>query len=172
MGVGEKNKKHGAEGEILSPSTESLVKDNGTVEDKEKVSIPGKCEFWVDYSSITKDVLPPTPAEWYTHYEADSGKCYVDFCIAFKNWEGEGIMADEVVSAKLTYATKYEYDGFSTIEEQDRGNFTYTNITSISPLCTEYIHYLFEVPEEVETSKEPVSVSFKIGGNEYLYTVR
>ncbi len=58
------------------------------------------------------------------------------------------------------------------IEEDRRSDFTYSNITSISPLCTEYVHYLFEVPEEVETSTDPVEISFTVDGNTYTYKVR
>ena len=58
------------------------------------------------------------------------------------------------------------------IEEDSRGDFTYSNITNISPLSTEYIHYLFEVPEEVKSSTESVVVTFTVDGNTYTYTVR
>lgn len=53
-----------------------------------------------------------------------------------------------------------------------RSDFTYSNITNISPLATEYLHYLFEVPAEVETSGEVVIVEFTVGGNTYSHTVR
>ena len=58
------------------------------------------------------------------------------------------------------------------IEENSRGDFTYSNITSIAPLATEYVHYLFAVPAEVDTSSESVEITFTIGGNTYTYTVR
>lgn len=46
------------------------------------------------------------------------------------------------------------------------------NITNIAPLTTEYIHYLFEVPEEVQSSSEGIVISFSVSGNSYTYTVR
>ncbi len=58
------------------------------------------------------------------------------------------------------------------IEKDSRGDFTYSNITSISPLNTEYVHYLFSVPEEVESSSDTVVIIFRIDGNDYTYTVR
>ena len=76
------------------------------------------------------------------------------------------------MSAMLTYAGKYEYTGFSMIEESNRGDFTYSNITSIAPLTTEYLHYLCEVPAEAETSSEAIEIEFVIGGNTYSYKVR
>ena len=51
-------------------------------------------------------------------------------------------------SCTLLFASKYRYTGFSVIEEDNREDFTYSNITSISPLTTEYLHYLFEIPDE------------------------
>ena len=131
-----------------------------------------KGEFYIDYADITCDVIPPMAGDWYSHYEADDGKLYVDFCIAYKNTCDKNVNADDVMSAKLKYADKFDYKGFSIIEEDSRGDFTYSNITSISPLATEYIHYLFEVPEEVEISGKSIVISFTVDGNRYSYTVR
>ena len=103
------------------------------------------CEFSIDSINITNDVMPPQPADYYSHYEAPSGKVYVDVCFAYTNTSEKDVSADEVISAKLKYANKYDYTGFSMIEEDSRGDFTYSNITNISPLSTEYIHYLFEI---------------------------
>ena len=65
-----------------------------------------------------------------------------------------------------------EYKGFSTIEEKNRGDFAYTSITGIDPLTTEYVHYLFEVPEEVAGSEEPIEITISVDGNEYTYNAR
>lgn len=130
------------------------------------------CEFSIDYINITDDVLPPSPGSWYTHYEADDGKVYVDVCFAYKNTSGKSVGADDIISAKLKYADKYEYSDFSIIEEDNRGNSTYSNISSIAPLCTEYIHFLFVVPEEIQNSSESIIITFSVSGNTYTYTVR
>lgn len=136
------------------------------------VTIDDVCEFSIDYINITADVMPLRPNEVYTHYEADGGKAYVDFCIAYTNLETSDVAADSIMSGTLTYADKYEYSGSSMIEESNRGNFTYTNITSIAPLTTEYIHYLFEVPEEVQTSTESIDLNMNIKGKDYSIVVR
>ena len=146
-------------------------KTSGSVALKEVV-VTKNSEFYIDYSDITNDVVPPQPGSWYSHYEADDGKVYVDICFAYKNTSGKNVGADDVISAKLKYAGKYEYKGFSMIEEDNRSDFTYSNITSIAPLTTEYVHYLFEVPEEVKTSKNAVEITFTIDGNTYTYKVR
>ena len=163
----------GAEEAASADETEEAAetKTSGAVIDGETV-VTKNAEFYVDYSNITSDVMPPQPGSWYSHYEAESGKVYVDFCVAYKNTSSSNVGADDVLSAKLTYAGKYEYGGFSMIEEESRSDFTYSNITSIAPLSTEYVHYLFEVPEEVANSSETVEISFSIDGNSYTYTVR
>jgi len=158
--------------EVGSLNPKAIAKSNGTVKNGEVVAIANNSEFYVDFVQITKDVIPPKPGDWYSHYEADDGKVYVDLCVAYKNWETSSVMADDVMSAKLTYAGKYEYRGFSVIEENNRGDLTYSNITGISPLTTEYLHYLFEVPEEVATSSEGIEIELIIEGNKYMYKVR
>lgn len=164
--------REGIEGEVASINANAVAKTSGSVKNGEIIAVANKCEFFVDYSDITDDVMPPQPGDWYSHYEADDGKVYVDFCVGFKNWKTKDVGADDVMSAVLTYAGKYEYNGFSMIEEDSRGDFTYSNITSIAPLTTEYLHYLFEVPAEAETSSESIEIEFVIAGNTYTYKVR
>ncbi|MDE6675221.1 MAG: hypothetical protein K2K19_10500, partial [Acetatifactor sp.] len=77
----------------------------------ETVSVDEKCEFYLDYVNITDDVMPPKPGSWYSHYEADDGKVYVDVCVAYKNLATRNIDADEVMTGKLIYSGKYEYKG-------------------------------------------------------------
>lgn len=146
-------------------------KTSGEVAQGETV-VTANAEFSVDYSAVTNTVLPPQPAEWYSYYEADEGKSYVDVCWAYCNTSGSNVGASDVISARLKYADKYDYSGFSIIEDDSRGDFTYTNITSIAPLTTEYVHYLFEVPAEVADSTDSIIVSFTVDGNSYTYTVR
>ena len=130
-------------------------------------------EFAVDFSNIAKKITPPTPDSYYSYYEADNGKVYVDLCIQYKNTAATAVDADEVVTkGKLIYQGKYEYSGFTILEEDNRGDFTYTNISEISPLCTEYLHYLFEVPAEVETNEQSIEIQFEIDGTTYTYKVR
>lgn len=129
-------------------------------------------EFSIDFVNIAQKITPPTPDSYYSYYEADNGKVYVDFCFSYKNTSAAALDADEIIEAVLIYDGKYEYDGFDIIEEDNRGDFTYANISEIDPLCTEYLHYLFEVPEEVETSGKAILIEFTIDETEYTYKVR
>ena len=132
-----------------------------------------EAEFTIESIELTRKVEPPKKSGYYRYYEADSGKIYVDMIVEYKNLSSSSIEADEVItSAKLKYQDKYEYTGFSSIEEDNRSDFTYTNITSIDPLTTEYLHYLFAIPEEAETSGGKIDIIFTIGESEYLVTGR
>lgn len=56
--------------------TESeVVVDNTPVIAVGESATTDKCEFTVEYVNITKDVIPPQAGDWYTHYEAKTGKC-------------------------------------------------------------------------------------------------
>jgi len=104
---------------------------------QETITVADACEFYVEYTNITADVMPPQPGSWYSHYQADNGKVYVDLCVAYKNLGTADKGADEILNATLIYGGKYQYTGFSMIEEGNRSDFTYSNITSIAPLSQE-----------------------------------
>lgn len=164
--------REGSHGEVDRLDPKAVAITSGDVEDGQIIAIKDNCEFYVDFAEIVDEVLPPNPDDWHTYYEADNGKAYVDFCVAYKNWQKKDVIAEDVMTATLTYSGKYEYKGFSIIEEENRSDFTYANITGISPLTTEYLHYLFEVPAELATTESPVSIEFEIGGNTYNYSLR
>lgn len=135
--------------------------------------ITSTSEFYIEYNQITTTVLPGQPDGFYTYYEAETGNTYVDVCFAYTNKQNQSIRADQVItSAELEYKNQYTYRGFSVIEYDNRRSFTYTNITSISPLTTEYLHYLFEVPNEVESNNGSIDITFTIDGKDYIYTVK
>lgn len=137
----------------------------------QKITIDGICQFNIDYTNITKDVMPKNPSGYfYSHYVADSGKTYIDICVAYKNLESVAVGADDVGRAVMYYDNNYEYTGFSCIEEDNRGDFTYSNITNIDPLTTEYLHYLIEVPDEVVKSGKSMDAYLSFG-EDNLYRI-
>ena len=146
-------------------------KQSGEVALNETV-VTTNSEFSIESADISNKVTPPNLSGYYSYYEADSGMTYVNICFKYKNTSESDVMADEILSANLKYVGKYDYKGFPIVEEDNRGDFTYANITGIAPLTTEYIHYLFEVPQEVADSTESVVVSFVVDSNSYSYTVR
>lgn len=153
------------------------VKENVTESQKietitkgKTITIPDTCEFFVEYADISAKVIPKQPGTYYRYYEADSGKVYIDVCIGYKNLSETSDDSDEVGSIKVKYANKYEYSGYSIIEEDNRSNLTYT--TNIDPLTTEYLHYLVEVPKEVSTSKESIVATLTINGQNFNIEIR
>ncbi len=150
----------------------AITKECGAVAQGEVVTIGGVAEFYVDRSQIASRIDPPSPGSFYSYYEVDDpAQVYVDVCFAVCNLTASGIRADQMINATLIYADRYEFDGFSVIEADNRSDFTYTNITDVTPLTNNYVHYLFALPAEAQTSGESVVVEFTIGGCSYSYTV-
>lgn len=148
-------------------NTEASRKTSGDVADGETVATDN-AEFYVEYSEFTKEVKPPAPGAAYNYYTAEDGKVYIDFCIAYTNLSARNITAEKAVSAKLGQA-----EAQATVTEQsERSAFEHSNLVNIIPLCTEYIHYVFQVPEELETGSDQVTISFKIDGKHYTYSVK
>ena len=85
---------------------EEVIVDNTPVIAVGESATTDKCEFTVDYVNITRDVMPPQPGDWYSHYEAEAGKVYVDFCVAYKNTDTANVDADKTLSGKLIYNGK------------------------------------------------------------------
>ena len=148
-------------------------KSSGSIEKGEKIAIPGKCEFYIDSIDITSAVRPPRATGYYLYYKADEGNKYIDICFCFKNTGNQNLSADNAIkSAKFTYKSKYEYSASGCIEEKGRSEFTYLLITDIKPLCYEYIHVMFEVPDEVANNASGIPVSFVINGAKYSVTIK
>lgn len=148
-------------------SQDSIEKASGAVADGELVTT-GDGEFYIEHAEFSKKVMPPSPNTGYNYYEAEDGKIYLDICIAYKNLSNKQIVANKAVSASLKQA-----EAQTTVTEQlERSMFDYSNTVSVLPLCTEYIHWIFQVPEEMAAGKEELTVSLKIDGKRYTYSVK
>lgn len=129
-------------------------------------------EFTVIGYDFGKKIIPPNTPSFYTYYEAkEEGHQYLDLKLNYKNLEATGISADEIASAKIKYAGKYEYTSFSVIEDSD-GDFTYANITDVAPLTVGKMHYLFEIPDEVANGTESIVATIIVKGNTYEFVIR
>ncbi len=160
-----------------SKSSGAIDKKGGKIALNELLYIPNKCEFLVEHCDMTYDIVPKNPSMFYTHYEADEGKIYVDLLINYKHlgsteeeFTNFQTSKDSIISATLIYNGKYRYSGFYCLEDEDRSDFSSSG--ELIPLSSEYIHCLFEVPEEVKNSQESLSIELKIGGNNYTFTIR
>ncbi|MBP2243872.1 hypothetical protein [Paenibacillus xylanexedens] len=65
-----------------------------------------------------------------------------------------------------------DYTTFSTVEENGGADFTYSNITSVSPLKTTTLLYLAKMPNEVAESEKPLKAVIMIKEEVYEYTIR
>lgn len=148
-------------------SNNASRKTSGAITDGEVVTTDNS-EFYVEYSEFTKKVMPPAPNTGYNYYAADEGKIYIDVCIAYMNISTQKIRGDKAVIAQLKQA-----DARAIVAEQfDRSMFDYANLVNVIPLSMEYIHCIFRVPEEAATNDEQLTISFKIDGNSYTYSVK
>ncbi|NFD56123.1 hypothetical protein EXN53_10795 [Clostridium botulinum] len=148
--------------------------DKKDIIDKGKVNeIKDYCEFAVVDTKFGKRINPPNPKDMYTYYEAkEPGTVYFDTVIDVKSLLTEGERSDEFLSVKVIYDNKYEYKTFSAIEKDEGTNFTYTNITPIEPLKKGMIHFIAEVPEEIEKDNKSLVVLINANNKEFKYVVR
>lgn len=129
-------------------------------------------EFTLNKVDLSYNVEPDNPPSYYTYYAASDGQVYVYVNATVKNLTQQTMRCDEIYSVTANYNNGYTYKGFNIITDTD-GDFTYSNINSITPLQTMGIHCLIDCPKEVETSENPLVLTIKLrDGKEYLYTVR
>lgn len=131
-----------------------------------------KYELTVLSSNFGKTILPPNTSGYYSYYEAKTdGHQYLEIKYNYKNLGQSNVTADDVVSMTIKYDEKYDYTGFCIIEDEDN-DFTYANITSIAPLTTGKLHYLFDVPDEVANSSGSIVATIKCGTDKYEIKLR
>ena len=152
----------------VAEKNESIKDPNALLIAEGKTAVvPDICEITLDYLNIAKDVKPKNAGTRYSQYSAGDNMVYVDLCLTYKNLDTKAISAYDTMKCTLVYAEKYEYTGFSMMEIDNRKDFEYSKNASISPLATEYVHYLFEVPDEVRTGGGKIDVYITTGGSNF-----
>lgn len=163
----------GAVGTDITAPEDSAQPDAEPAEIGTAYTITDLCEFTVVYADLKKEVLPPNPDSYYTYYSEEDGMTYLDVAVSVKNLRTTARTADEFATAKAICGDGYEYTGFSIIEENGGGNFTYTNITNIAPLETAVLHYLISIPNELaDDASVPISLELTMLDCDYVLTVR
>lgn len=142
-----------------------------TINLDEPVSKDDKYEVTLKSSRFGKIINPPNTSGYYRYYEASDGHQYLEITYDYKNLSGYDVRADKTASIKIKYNDKYEYTGFSIIEDSD-GDFTYSNITSIPALSTGKMHYLIEVPDEVANDENSIVATISCEQNKYQIKLR
>lgn len=129
-------------------------------------------EFTLNKVQIVHEVYPPDISGYYTYYTDEPGKVYVHVDMTVKNLRKGAVGCDDIYSALLVYSKNmYEYRG-QLLVLRDRSNFSYPSIRSIDPLQSEYVGVMFDVPDEVETSRDHLSVIFKVGNESFVHVIR
>lgn len=133
----------------------------------------GNMELTINKVELTYDVLPDDTSGFYTHYEADAGNVYIHIDADIKNMGKQNLPCDELVKTTADYNGGYTYLGQAVPEDSSTG-FTYANITSIKPLETLGVHFLFKCPQEVEETTNPLFITIEPLGTKdsYVLTVR
>lgn len=163
-----KTKESGEQEKAKQEETEAKIINKG-----ETIIVEDFCEFTIDDTKFAKKIIPPNPSDFYSYYEAkEPDTTYLDTIITIKSLLDSGKFPAEFASVKVVYNNKYEYTTFSIIEEGNGSDFTYTNITPIEPLKSGTLHFLAEVPDEVENGDDPVFVIVTINDQEYKYNVK
>lgn len=144
---------------------------NKTINYNEPIDVEGKYSLTVKSFKIEKIINPPNTNGYYRYYEASEGHKYLEIVYDYKNLATNDIRADKTSSIKIKYDNKYEYSGFNIIED-DKKDFTYSNITSIAPLSTGTLHYLIEIPDEVADGSGTITATITCGSNKYDINLR
>lgn len=131
-----------------------------------------KYEITFKGSEFSKKVEPPVLNSFYSYYEAkQEGHSYLVIKLDYKNLQTTDVRADEIATVKVKYNEKYEYTSFPVIVDEE-GDFTYANITNISPLTVGQMYYLCDLPDEVVNATEPITAYVQVGTETYEITIR
>ncbi len=163
---------------LVEDDSKSEIKENTSYKNFTELKI-GETVTDVDYvemtvkkAEFTSTVKSSKASSYYSYYEVkETNKVYAHLLVAFKNLKTTGLNADEVANVELIYDNRYFYTGFSTIEKDGGSDLTYTNITRIDPLDIGVIHYIIEVPNEVQESGKEVVFTINLNNEQYYLTL-
>ena len=128
-------------------------------------------EIVIKQAEFTRRVDPPVMGSYYSYYECeDDNLVFAHLIIEFKNLKTSKISVDSVADVKIIYNNKYEYRSYKAIPVDSDGSFGYGSLTSIDPLLTKTIHYLVELPIEIQGDGLPIA--FIITMNSTKYSLR
>ena len=166
---------------------------SGDIEPGEAIRVDGLCGFVL--LSCTFDTYAAASAlaekagEAYSEAAAlysDAGKALeaksreyrlMDVQVSILNRKKEDMDIAATVTASTLYDDYYEFDPIAIKEEgPDNNGIPHMYLEDLKPLpmlVERIYHYVFEVPEIVETDEEaPLVVTFAIGGETYELLVR
>lgn len=141
------------------------------LEKRKKIIIEDVAEIELENTAITKDALPSNTDGYYSYYEGDIGKIFVDINLKYKNLGNKAVDCDDAVDINTAYYSgKYQYSGFVAAEDADGAGFS--SYDSIDPLESVNVHCFIRMPEFVEYSDGEIVVTLDIGDELYAVKVR
>jgi hypothetical protein len=136
-----------------------------------KITISNFCEFQLQDIKFGRRIFPPNTSGYYSYYEVKSSdSTYLDIVSSVKNLDTIIKAAENFASISIIYDNKYNYDSFPVLVDGN-GDFTMA-FYGIEPLLSGVIHYLIEVPNQVETSSKSLVIVIKVSDQEYHYRYR
>ncbi len=162
----------------LETVPETTVEETQTAQNGTPIAVGGvittdAMEITINKAELSYDVLPDDTSGFYTHYAADPGNVYIHLDVDVKNLGKQNLPCDEIMKTTADYNGGYTYGGQAVPEDANTG-FTYANITSINPLQTLGVHFLFQCPQEVAESQNPLSIMLEPSDTKdsYVLTIR
>ena len=75
---------------------------------------------------------------------------------------------DAIAGVSCVYKDKYKYSSITVFQEDGgRSLSSYTNLYALSPLESNTVYYLMQLPKEAENG--PIEIKFYIAGQNYKY---
>lgn len=159
------------------PDTDDSLYDDSYIgtelflEKNKIVTIEDVAEIELIDTVISKDILPSNTDGYYSYYEGDFGKVFVDVQLKYKNLDVKAVNCDDAVDINTAYYRgEYQYDGFVVTEDSDGTGFS--SYYGIDPLETVKVHCLIRMPELAEFSDGEIVVVLNIGESSYAVKVR
>ena len=147
--------------------------DNLKIYKGKSLTIDGFAEVKITKTKFSKRVNPSSPGSYYDYYEAKGAdQTYLVITSKIKNLHEVAKEANELVTLKIKYDNKYEYDSFTTLESGDGSDFKYSSIYPIDPLSWGTVLFLTEIPKEIESGNKSIVAELTINGDIYNYTIR
>ena len=138
---------------------EFTIKDKNIVEKISAPVVKVSYNYWGE---------PYNENRYYTAKDANNRLVYANANI--KSLYNKQTSLNELVTAKIIYADKYEFDCFSIKTTKDKSDFT-TDI-SLMPLQSEDVYFVAEVPKDFVNTKNSLVLELAIGNTKYVTKLR
>lgn len=138
---------------------EFTIKDKNIVEKISAPIVKVSYNYWGE---------PYNENRYYTSKDANNRLVYANANI--KSLYNKQTSLNELVTAKIIYADKYEFDCFSIKTTKDKSDFT-TDI-SLMPLQSEDVYFVAEVPKDFVNTKNSLVLELAIGNTKYVTKLR